>query len=1642
MLILLMLASTQMALMTSLGPRELELDETPFRSETLDNSGVVSIDIGSNHACVIGTLNQMKCWGSGEDGKTGHENTASYGDDAKEMGQYLMFTDVGAGLTFTDVGAGQRHTCALVNDGSVRCWGSNHLLGSYSGEDGSGARGDGYMEMGSAIPAIDRFGPDSLDPGRVATSISVGDYHTCAITNDTTEDTLFCWGESGSGQLGKGNTNTEWDTIGGNGITYLPDRGVGLSQVSAGSAHTCILWDDGEMACWGSNSHGQLGIGSTEDIGDDETVSGNYELVDLPSGRTATSIAAGEDMTCALLDDASLACWGWGDSGRLGTESTADVGDGAGEMGDNLATVDLGTGLTVVSFATGYGSSCAILDDGDENTPYTTKCWGKGDDGALGYGDAVTRGDGQYEMGNYLPSVDLGTSLHATSIDVGDSFACAILNDSQVKCWGTGMDGRTGLGKSGATGDESGEMGDDLEYVELFMPEPTLDQPCDLPAEGEALSQETLDSTSSYVGNKTSTAMTPDSCGAVAYVDETNNVVRFGIFYKGKWSTEAAYKWSIHPPGYRVKDVSLTIDASGVPHIAIADHAGGGSMYYATKVDGDWASYEISHSSAGSVLGDSIAISIEVDNDGNLYIVAQEKDTGGDFVVRAFTCTASEYNSTQCLSDWDWGSGAPFDANDELDYATMSNSLDTDVALDGTIHVTYITNESNTGTIGDFSGHVMVVQLDSGGFGTPVNTSALAHVPGGAVGLEGAVPGNSSLALDLGLDGSMHIAYLGSPDGIHYLSCSSGCESPGSWTSEDITDSVDITDTGVIDIAVGADLSVLVMAATPDGTYALQKSGGSWEKTELEGTGGSDWVGVELTEQGKMWSYAYYPGTSAAMTAFTQEGVATAGLLTDIDGDGWSRLDEMRCGTDYTNSSSTPVDADGDGVCDLFDDWEDTSVSAESDALAIGEEFGCAVLSNRSVACWGDNSEGQLGSSSAGSSSAYAVMVDLPAGFEAGAVDAGSAHACSTGLDGKLVCWGRNTDGQLGRGNSSPSESPGYVTLPSGVTVSQFAAGADHNCMTGTDSNMYCWGNGSDDRTGKIVNSDNTVIQYENFTDDSRSWTSTHPTYLLGPGQGTDYIDKVYYSWWLYPQIYSDQSFDVTAGDVISFKMRGKNHGDNGYTSEVVKFYAGSSLLAQIDSNTTTQYSSWSGWQDVSFTVPDSYTGTGATSIKIEIRGYRNYVQIDDLRVKTFAYGSIESVLEPSMVRWDGSGGVNQISLGARHSCALMSSGSVNCWGYNGGSYANILGSPVYKGESTYDPKEVDLSGTSSLAASNWTSSTVEGINAGDGVTCAIMRSTEALCWGSSTQTTYADPVVSTIASTGDVGRSPALTTDGSGNWLLAYNDAGGISYARYDGSTWSTYSACASSDACDSTHGVGVGEDSLGDLHFLSYNEAGEQLMHTRNPRNITTTAAVTGEESRFFSISRDPSTEDLHLTYQRMSGRKLMHTIFNGTGWSTPTVIDDTDDRTGESYNGMKIDSSGNLHLSYWDWNTGGTDDTWLKYAYYNGTSWSVETLQSIMDQNNPTLHSSLDIDSSGNPHISYYDHKNDTLRYTYHNGTAWVDQTLTLDDSNDNGRFNSIALDSSDHPRIAYRNETSDDLELVKWDGTEWTGRWSTA
>ena len=204
-LVLLLLASTQLVLLTTKDYTQKELGPIPQRFEA-DNSEVASVTLGSSHACAIGTLNQMKCWGDGEYGKTGHENTADYGDEEEEMGIYLMFTDVGDGLTFTDVAAGEDFTCGLLNDATIKCWGRNAHLGSAAGEIGSGSRGDGYLEMGSSTARV-HIGDWN------ATAIDAGGMHACAIINDSSSDALVCWGDNTYGQLGIGSTEWIGDTM-------------------------------------------------------------------------------------------------------------------------------------------------------------------------------------------------------------------------------------------------------------------------------------------------------------------------------------------------------------------------------------------------------------------------------------------------------------------------------------------------------------------------------------------------------------------------------------------------------------------------------------------------------------------------------------------------------------------------------------------------------------------------------------------------------------------------------------------------------------------------------------------------------------------------------------------------------------------------------------------------------------------------------------------------------------------------------------------------------------------------------------------------------------------------------------------------------------------------------------------------------------------------------------------------------------------------------------------------------------------------------------------------------------------------------------------------------------------------------------
>ena len=145
-----------------------------------------------------------------------------------------------------------------------------------------------------------------------------------------------------------------------------------VQSIASGSQHTCVVLDDRSVKCWGYNGYGRLGYGDTIDRGDQEWEMGDgLPAVSLGAGRTAVSIAAANGHTCAVLDDRSVKCWGWNGFGQLGYGDRIDRGDGAGEMGDGLAAVSLGTGRTAVSIAAGVYHTCAVLDD------RSVKCWGR-----------------------------------------------------------------------------------------------------------------------------------------------------------------------------------------------------------------------------------------------------------------------------------------------------------------------------------------------------------------------------------------------------------------------------------------------------------------------------------------------------------------------------------------------------------------------------------------------------------------------------------------------------------------------------------------------------------------------------------------------------------------------------------------------------------------------------------------------------------------------------------------------------------------------------------------------------------------------------------------------------------------------------------------------------------------------------------------------------------------------------------------------------------------------------------------------------------------------------------------------------------------------------------------------------------------
>ncbi len=369
--------------------------------------------------------------GSGGGGSGGGGATAGASGQAGSGGK-------GNAPPATLLALGAFHTCAGFADGSLRCWGTGRYIGSGDDEtigDDEAAHVAGDVDIGGSV-----------------LQVTANWYHTCTLLDS---GNLRCFGTGLGGRLGYG--NTEW--IGDDESPASAGNvsvGGQVSQVSAGTDHTCVCYDNGKVRCWGRNDSWQLGYASSEPIGDSEPpTSAGY--VDV--GGFVVQVAAGYAHTCALLDDGNVRCWGRADGGMLGYVDEETIGDD--ETPAEAGNVDIGGKATQI--VAGMFHTCALLEGGN------VRCWGRATTNFIGSNGMV--GAGMLGYGNTENIGDTETPASAGNVDVGGSVVelaagafgtCALLTTGNVRCWGWGENGLLGYVNVESVGDTEtpAEVGD------------------------------------------------------------------------------------------------------------------------------------------------------------------------------------------------------------------------------------------------------------------------------------------------------------------------------------------------------------------------------------------------------------------------------------------------------------------------------------------------------------------------------------------------------------------------------------------------------------------------------------------------------------------------------------------------------------------------------------------------------------------------------------------------------------------------------------------------------------------------------------------------------------------------------------------------------------------------------------------------------------------------------------------------------------------------------------------------------------------------------------------------------------------------------------------------------------------------------
>ncbi len=354
---------------------------------TAEPTAYVSVSVAGEHSCALIDDGSVQCWGVNEDGELG---------DGTLVSRSVPTPVVGLTGPAIAVAAAQEHNCALIEGGGIQCWGRN----------GDGELGDGTTDDSTtAVSVIGLAGP--------ATAVSATGNTTCALI---TGGTMQCWGDNDFGEMGTGNTENSLTPV--FVIDSEDDPISGVTEIATGQNHTCALIEGGTVQCWGLNFSGRLGDGTTTNRNNPVTVVG--------LSGAAIAVAASNGHTCALITGGTVQCWGRNSDGQLG--------DGTKTNRASPVTVvdsedDPLTGVAAISASPQY--TCALMEGG------SIQCWGDNGIGQLGTGttdDSTTP----------VPVTGLGGT--ALSVDGGFVSTCAFLEGGSIQCWGDNFDGTLGTG--------------------------------------------------------------------------------------------------------------------------------------------------------------------------------------------------------------------------------------------------------------------------------------------------------------------------------------------------------------------------------------------------------------------------------------------------------------------------------------------------------------------------------------------------------------------------------------------------------------------------------------------------------------------------------------------------------------------------------------------------------------------------------------------------------------------------------------------------------------------------------------------------------------------------------------------------------------------------------------------------------------------------------------------------------------------------------------------------------------------------------------------------------------------------------------------------------------------------------------------